>query len=78
MGFSRKSRAPSCVAFTAVSMVPCPDIMMTGSSGLSSISRARAVSPSMSGIFTSINTASTGRADTTSRATWPLAASSVR
>ncbi len=33
MGFSRKSRAPSWVARTAVSMVPCPDIMRTGSPG---------------------------------------------
>src|ERR1039458_4652353 len=35
-GFSRKSKAPSLVARTAVSMLPCPDIMMT--SGWSSIS----------------------------------------
>ena len=30
IGFSRKSTAPTRVASTAESMVPCPDIMMTG------------------------------------------------
>ena len=30
IGFSRKSKAPKRVASTAVSMVPCPDIITTG------------------------------------------------
>ena len=30
IGFSRKSKAPILVASTAVSIVPWPDIMMTG------------------------------------------------
>jgi len=33
-GFSRKSNAPSLVAFTAASMLPCPEIITTeGRSG---------------------------------------------
>ena len=51
-GFSRKSYAPSRVASTAVSTVPCPDIMMTGASSpvlLSDHSLSREI-PSESGI----------------------------
>ena len=32
-GFSMKSKAPKRVAFTAVSTVPCPEIMITGRPG---------------------------------------------
>ncbi len=77
MGFSRKSRAPSWVALTAVSMVPWPDIMMMGRSGLSARMRSSAAMPSRSGIFTSITTASTGRASSTCSASRPVWASSV-
>jgi len=59
MGFSRKSNAPILVASTAVSMVPWPDIMITGmvSKPLLAHSRNR-VTPSVSGIQMSSSTRS--------------------
>ena len=56
-GFSRKSNAPIFVASTAVSIVPCPDIMMIGivSSPAAAHSR-RSVTPSVSGIQMSSST----------------------
>ncbi len=59
MGFSRKEYAPMRVASTAVSIVPCPDIMMTGivirPVDDHSLSR---VTPSTSGIHISKSTRS--------------------
>src|SRR6266576_3265033 len=76
-GFSRKSYAPSLVARTAVSMVPCPEIMMT-SGGLS---RARILcrvsSPSMPGSHTSSRTTSKACFSSRSRHASPLSASPV-
>ncbi len=56
-GFSRKSKAPILVASTAVSMVPCPDIITTGmvSWPLAAHSRS-SVTPSLSGIQMSSST----------------------
>jgi hypothetical protein len=56
-GFSRKSKAPILVASTAVSMVPCPDIITTGivSCPLAAHSRSN-VTPSVSGIHMSSST----------------------
>src|SRR5262245_31390918 len=58
-GFSRKSSAPTLVASTAVSMVPCPDIMTTGmvSCPLAAHSFSN-VMPSVSGIQISSSTRS--------------------
>ena len=62
MGFSRKSKAPTRVASTAVSMVPWPDIITTGMvnkpAADHSLSR---LMPSVSGIQISSSTRS-GRA----------------
>ncbi len=57
IGFSRKSNAPIFVASTAVSIVPCPDIMITGivSWPLAPHSRS-SVTPSVSGIQMSSST----------------------
>ena len=57
IGFSRKSNAPILVASTAVSMVPCPDIITTGivSWPLAAHSRS-SVTPSVSGIQMSSST----------------------
>ena len=52
-GFSTKSNAPRFVASTAVSIVPCPLIIMIGTSGLTSFSLSSVSSPSMPGILTS-------------------------
>ena len=55
-GFSRKSKAPRCVASTAVAMVPWPEIMTTVAVGSSSRSRVRVSRPSRPAIFTSRKT----------------------
>src|SRR6478672_841701 len=76
-GFSRKSKAPSLVARTAVSMVPCPEMITTsgGSSNcliFSSVSR-----PSMPGSHISRSTTSQVRFFNCSRQASPLSASST-
>ena len=57
-GFSRKSNAPSLVAFTAVSMVPWPEMMTTSGRSAKGISwmRASVSRPSMPGSQTSSST----------------------
>ncbi len=57
-GFSIKSYAPSFTAFTAVSIVPCPDMTMTGRAGAASLSFASVSIPSIPGIQTSRSTKS--------------------
>ena len=58
-GFSTKSNAPSRVASTAVSTVPCPDIITTGQSYPSVTDHSRSsVMPSVSGIQMSSRTRS--------------------
>src|SRR5580692_937490 len=73
-GFSRKSYAPSLVARTAVSMVPCPEIIMT--SGAFSFSRifSRVSRPSIPGSHTSSNTTSNACLLMISRLASPLSA----
>ena len=51
-----KSNAPFRVASTAVSIVPCPDIMMTGRSGFLAFTCSSSSMPSIPGIFTSQRT----------------------
>ena len=59
MGFSRKSIAPIRVASTAVSMVPWPDIMITGMVSCPLVAHSfRSVIPSASGIQMSSSTRS--------------------
>src|SRR4029453_12766437 len=61
-GFSRKSKAPIFVASTAVSIVPCPDIMTTGIVSCPEAAHSRSsVTPSVSGIQMSSSTCA-GRA----------------
>src|SRR6202044_1481567 len=76
-GFSRKSKAPSLVARTAVSMVPCPEIMMT--SGAFSLSRILpSVSrPSIPGSQTSSSTTSNACLPIISSPASPLSAIEV-
>src|ERR1700722_5481594 len=76
-GFSRKSYAPSLVARTAVSMVPCPEIIMT--SGAFSFSRifSRVSRPSIPGNHTSSSTTSKVFLLMLSRPASPLSASEV-
>src|SRR5580704_156779 len=73
-GFSRKSYAPSLVARTAVSIVPCPEIMMT--SGAFSFSRifSRVSKPSIPGSHTSSSTTSNACLLMISRLASPLSA----
>ena len=52
-GFSRKSKAPSLVACMAVSMLPCPEIITTGSSGRRALACFRVSRPSIPGSQTS-------------------------
>ena len=52
-GFSRKSKAPSCIASTAIGTSPCPVIMITGRAPSWLISRRRSDMPSMPGILMS-------------------------
>ena len=58
-GLGRKSYAPRRVASTAVSIVPCPEIMITGRSGRSCLILRRTFRPSSPGILISRRTAST-------------------
>ncbi len=55
-GFSRKSCAPSCVASTAVAIVPCPEIITTSACASVSRSRLNTASPSIPAILTSSST----------------------
>ncbi len=58
-GFSTKSKAPRRVASTAVSTVPCPDIMTTGQPSATPVDHSRSsVMPSTSGIQMSSSTRS--------------------
>ena len=57
-GFSRKSNAPSLVERTAISMEPCPLIIIAAVSGLSFFILPRRSMPSMSGSQTSSITTS--------------------
>ena len=52
-GFSRKSSAPRRVAFTAISMCACPDIITTGAVTPAALICSSSVSPSICGITTS-------------------------
>src|SRR5579863_2632167 len=74
-GFSKKSYAPNFVARTAVSMVPCPEIIMT--SGAFSFSRifCRVSRPSIPGSQTSSRTRSKSCLPRISRPASPLSAS---
>ena len=58
IGFSKKSRAPSLVARTAISMWACPDIITTGVATSSDFNSCRSHSPSLPGITTSESTRS--------------------
>ena len=53
MGFSRKSRAPSLVARTAISICACPDIITTGVGTSCDLRSASSESPSLPGMTTS-------------------------
>ena len=53
MGFSKKSRAPSLVARTAISMCACPDIITTGVVTPCCFNSSRRVNPSLPGMTTS-------------------------
>jgi hypothetical protein len=55
-GFSMKSKAPSLVARTAVSMLPWPEIITTAASLPCSRIRRKVSSPSISGSHTSKST----------------------
>jgi hypothetical protein len=76
IGFSRKSKAPKRVASTAVSMVPCPDIITTGMfrcpAACHSLSREM---PSVSGIQMSSRTRSGRNSLRTRRAAVAFSAS---
>ena len=48
-GFSRKSNAPSLVARTAVSIVPCPEMIITSGGSWCSLIFSSVSSPSMPG-----------------------------
>ena len=53
-----KSNAPFLVASTAVSVVPCPEIIINGSSGAISFAFSSSSKPSSLGILMSAKTAS--------------------
>ena len=55
-GFSRKSKAPTRMASTAMGTSPCPVIMMTGNALSTLIRRLRNCIPSMPGILMSLTT----------------------
>ena len=74
-GLSMKSYAPSWMARTACSTVPCPVSITTGSVGSASRSSRSTRRPSSSASFRSRTTASTPRSRTASSASLPLAAS---
>ena len=74
-GFSRKSKAPIFVAWTAREMLACPEIMITSTSGYCSRTRFRTSIPPMLGSHTSRNTRSTGFAASSARPWIPSSAS---
>ncbi len=55
-GFSRKSKAPTRIASTAMGTSPCPVIMITGRPESWPIRRFRNAIPSMPGILMSLTT----------------------
>ncbi len=57
-GLSRKSAAPFLMASTAVLVVPCPEIITTGSVSFIDRSRLSTSMPSMPGILMSRSTTS--------------------
>src|SRR5271165_633811 len=76
-GFSRKSNAPSLVARTAVSMLPCPEIMMTSGWSSFSTSFSSVARPSTPGNQISSRTTSTDLWRRVSMHSSPLSASSA-
>src|SRR5689334_20159313 len=76
-GFSRKSKAPSLVARTAVSMVPWPEIMMTSGAFSSSRTFSSVSSPSIPGNQMSSRIMSKDFFFRSSRQASPLAAADV-
>ena len=76
-GFVRKSYAPSFMAATAVSMLPCPVRRMTAAKGNSSCRALRRASPSRRGMMRSVITTEGRAVRARSRASSPSAASST-
>ncbi len=74
-GFSRKSTAPSCVASTAVSTVPWPEIITTGMPTSASWRALRTSMPSRFGILMSSSSRSTPPACAFASASSPSTAS---
>ena len=72
-----KSNAPSLVAFTAVSMLACPEIITTIEVMPISRMRSRVSSPSIPSSQTSMSTRSAGRWLSTARHSCPEAAEKV-
>ena len=73
-GFSKKSNAPSLVARTAVSMVPCPEMMITSGGSSCSLIFSSVSSPSIPGSQISRRTRSYERVFSVSRQASPLSA----
>ncbi len=76
-GFSRKSKAPSRVASTAVAMVPWPEIMITGHCVSRARRRRRVSRPSMPGKRTSRITRSMRSRSASASASSPFSASAT-
>jgi hypothetical protein len=77
-GLSRKSIAPDRIASTAVAVVPCPEIMTTGSVSSNACSLRSTSMPSIPGILMSSSTRSGRSRCTIARPSWPLAAARNR
>jgi len=73
-GFSMRSKAPIFVAFTAISILPCPEINITGINGLSFFMAFSVSIPSIPCIQISSNTISGESDSTIFNASYPLAA----
>ena len=79
IGFSKKSKAPMRVASTAVSMVPCPDIITTGMVNKLLFTHSLSkVMPSQSGIQMSNNTKSGRSCNLAARAAAAFSANCTR
>ncbi len=76
-GFSTKSKAPSLMARTADSMLPCPEISTTCASTCRSRRRASVARPSMPGSHTSRMIRSTGPRVSRSRQASPVGTAST-
>ena len=74
LAFSMKWYAPSFVDSNAISMLPCPDIIITGTSGCVSFTFLRTSKPLMSGSIRSSSIRSTPSAWTIPKASSPLLA----